>query len=69
VAYAEVADETGVVLHDLESFVIGAFGDESPKPDDLGSSPPKRAQMSEETVRAVWTRPPVRASARRPERW
>ncbi|MGD0525542.1 MAG: hypothetical protein ABSE49_10380 [Polyangiaceae bacterium] len=41
VAYADLADETDVVLRDLRRFVIGAFGGESPKLEDFGYSPPK----------------------------
>jgi hypothetical protein len=53
VAYADLADETDVVLRDLRGFVLGAFGEESPKLEDFGYSPPKRGQMSEETIRAA----------------
>jgi hypothetical protein len=62
VAYADLADETDVVLRDLKRFVIGAFGEESPKLEDFGYSPPKRGQMSEETVRAAAAK---RAATRR----
>jgi hypothetical protein len=61
--YEGLDGETEIVLRDLKRFVIGMFGDDSPKLADFGYTPPKQVVWTEEKkATAVAKRAATRAA-------